>query len=139
MHLADDVNRLTADWKHWQENGACPTCEMANARIRTLTAERDRLRAETRAWLDAEDVWFQVANARPYDPNAAAQAAEVKRKARDRVREVLAQPSDAERDPICPMCRTRVGPNAAHAPIRGGRTYHRQCWDNRVPDAERAE
>jgi hypothetical protein len=56
-----------------------------------LAAELERLGALGRAWAEAEDRWFEVSDARPYDAEAAARAALARRAAADTLRAALAE------------------------------------------------
>jgi predicted nucleic acid-binding Zn-ribbon protein len=52
-------------------------------------AEVERLRGLGRAWTEAEDRWFEVSDARPYEAEAAARAALARRAAADALRNAL--------------------------------------------------
>jgi hypothetical protein len=58
-------------------------------RVLPLQARNRELEEALRAWDEADEAWFLAADARPYDPERAAQASEVKRKAQERLRAVL--------------------------------------------------
>jgi len=96
-HQLDEIDRLRAENERLREelNEATKSTggwrEYVMRQKADAEAEVERLWALGRAWTDAEDRWFEAANARPYDAEAAARTSLERRAAADNLRNALAE------------------------------------------------